>query len=549
MDWWYNEQLRQYRLQFVRAFSNFSVKFGAGTASETIQQVPCRYGEQSRIAASIVKGNSENKIPTCPFIACYVTGISMSPERRQDPSLVETIQVNERRYDAQQQSYQNTLGNMYSIDRYMPVPYTLTFEVTIWTSNIDTKEQLLEQILSLYNPSIDFQTSNNALDWTMLSVIEMTDSMSWSSISIPVGTDYPIDITSLQFKVPIWINPPAKIKRQAIIQEIVANISTGVLDEETMTWSDSEFLERVIVTPGDYDIAIDYVASNQYALSLNYAGYNIDSSKLPTVTFSSPIATLIPGAILRFNGIDLPIASNDLASFVNNARILLSGTNFSCDLYNTNKVKWTNYAGTDNVFSNTAGNACTQMGLQATDYPGGTIAWWRLLESYGTVKDYATFSQAASEIRELSDDVNLEWLDSDLRGWIQFHPTDQNRLLWFVNPATLPNATLAAITAIIDPEKTGPGAGLGNPEAGQRYLLLSTPSNTSVAWGTLSAHENDIIEFDGVQWNVSFDSRALVNTTQYVVNSFNGKLLKWHDGSWQNYIPNTVTPGLWRVSL
>ena len=112
-----------------------------------------------------------------------------------------------------------------------------------------------------------------------------------------------------------------------------------------MTWSDSEFLERVIVTPGDYDIAIDYVASNQYALSLNYAGYNIDSSKLPTVTFSSPIATLIPGAILRFNGIDLPIASNDLASFVNNARILLSGTNFSCDLYNTNKVKWTNYAG------------------------------------------------------------------------------------------------------------------------------------------------------------------------------------------------------------
>ena len=40
----------------------------------------------------------------------------------------------------------------------MPVPYNLTMQVDIWTSNSDQKFQLLEQILTLYNPSVDINS-------------------------------------------------------------------------------------------------------------------------------------------------------------------------------------------------------------------------------------------------------------------------------------------------------------------------------------------------------------------------------------------------------
>ena len=58
------------------------------------------------------------------------------------------------------------LGNLYSTDRYMPVPYNLTMQVDIWSGNTDQKLQLLEQILILFNPSIQLQQNTNPLDWT-----------------------------------------------------------------------------------------------------------------------------------------------------------------------------------------------------------------------------------------------------------------------------------------------------------------------------------------------------------------------------------------------
>ena len=33
-----------------------------------------------------------------------------------------------------------------------------------------------------------------------------------------------IDIASLTFQLPIWLNPPAKIKKQEIVEQIVADI-------------------------------------------------------------------------------------------------------------------------------------------------------------------------------------------------------------------------------------------------------------------------------------------------------------------------------------
>ena len=87
MQYWYSEQIRNYRLQFIRAFGGFSVKTGRGGPNNTEQllKVPCRYGDPSRIAATIVRGNSENKSLTVPFITCFISSLAMAPQRRQDP--------------------------------------------------------------------------------------------------------------------------------------------------------------------------------------------------------------------------------------------------------------------------------------------------------------------------------------------------------------------------------------------------------------------------------------------------------------------------------
>ena len=47
--------------------------------------------------------------------------------------------------------------------------------IDIWSGNTDQKLQLLEQVLILFNPSIQLQQNQNPLDWTSLYEVELTD--------------------------------------------------------------------------------------------------------------------------------------------------------------------------------------------------------------------------------------------------------------------------------------------------------------------------------------------------------------------------------------
>jgi hypothetical protein len=60
----YDGQVRRYITQLVRMFSNYSYKDGKG--AETV--IPVLYGDLTRQVANIIKGNSENKIPSAPSI-------------------------------------------------------------------------------------------------------------------------------------------------------------------------------------------------------------------------------------------------------------------------------------------------------------------------------------------------------------------------------------------------------------------------------------------------------------------------------------------------
>jgi hypothetical protein len=105
----------------------------------------------------------------------------------------------------------------------MPTPFKLTLKAEIWTSSTDQKLQLLEQILVLFNPSLEIQTTDNYIDWTSISVVDL-NSVNFSSRTIPQGTESEIDICTLEFQTPIWISPPAKVKKLGIIKNIIMNV-------------------------------------------------------------------------------------------------------------------------------------------------------------------------------------------------------------------------------------------------------------------------------------------------------------------------------------
>lgn len=261
LDYWYDEQIKRYLIQIIRVFSNFQVKENTKNGV-SYNRVPARYGDSSRLVAHLLRNNSENVLNSAPQIAVSIQSIQPARDRTAEPFLVDTQQVAEREFDTTNGVYTSEQGNLYTTQRYMPVPYNMTVQVDIWTTNTDTKLQLLEQIFVLFNPSIQLQSNSNPLDWTSVFEIELTD-ITWSSRGIPAGVDETLDIATLTFSIPIWISPPAKVKRQTIIQQIIADIHK--VESITGLGYDQAYDDffgtipndaEVVITPGDYRVLI-----------------------------------------------------------------------------------------------------------------------------------------------------------------------------------------------------------------------------------------------------------------------------------------------------
>ncbi len=261
LDYWYDEQIKRYLIQIIRIFSNFKVREYTDKGVN-YNRVPARYGDSSRMVASILRNNSENIINSSPFISVTIQSIQPARDRTHEPFLVDTQQVAEREFNKETGAYSTEQGNLYTTQRYMPVPYNMTINVDIWTTNTDTKLQILEQIFVLFNPSIQLQSNSNPLDWTSVFEVELAD-INWSSRAVPAGVDETLDISTMSFTSPIWISPPAKVKRQAIIQRIINDIhSTPDIGELGYSEDYADFfgptaeLAEVVVTPNDLFLQI-----------------------------------------------------------------------------------------------------------------------------------------------------------------------------------------------------------------------------------------------------------------------------------------------------
>jgi hypothetical protein len=262
IDFFYDGQLRRFMAQVVRAFSGFQYETGLlADGSREQRVVPCRMASQNKQVGIIMRNNSENSILAVPMITVFIKELEADRTRTQAPGFVGSVQVHERAVDPETGEYTGEPGNSYTVDRMMPHPLTATIQVDVWTSNELQKHQLFEQIFMAFNVGFDIQSSDNPLDWSALSTLSL-DNMTWTSRAIPVGTSDEIDVLTFVFKLPMWISPPAKVKQQKLIHQIITNVLDGEIgpddsiDGRAFAPSGNPIAQS-IVTPGNYQISID----------------------------------------------------------------------------------------------------------------------------------------------------------------------------------------------------------------------------------------------------------------------------------------------------
>ena len=99
----------------MRLMSNFAYRDAKGK----LTQIPVRYGDMNRQVAQIQKSNSENTMPSAPFIACYIKNLAIARTRLQEPTHISKVQVRERAVDYDpitgQPKYLNMQGENYTV--------------------------------------------------------------------------------------------------------------------------------------------------------------------------------------------------------------------------------------------------------------------------------------------------------------------------------------------------------------------------------------------------------------------------------------------------
>ena len=470
-QYFYDAQIERFLAQFIRMISGFQVEFGADRdGNKTLQRVPVYYGDGSRQVAAIINNMSENALPTTPAMTVYINGVTYDRDRVQDPTFVGKMSIRQRYYNEDTQEFENRQGNAFTIERSMPVPYTIDLKVDIWTSNTKQKLQLLEQLMVLFNPGMEIQSTDNYIDWTSLSVVYL-ESPTWTSRSVPIGTENNIDVATLTFKLPVWISPPAKVKKLGVIEKIVASIHDADGNLSDAVYNDSNLLgNRQYFTPLMYGVLL---IGNQLTL---LKIQDVETPREPNVTTDNPAET-----------------------------------------------------------------PSTKVGTRDS--------WPNLINIYGYIKN------GISQVRLLQEDGITEVI-----GTISYHPTDDSLLIFNVDIDTKPGNTLTAIDAIIDPAKITVNSSITSPATNARYLILddigslNTPNGGGpIVWRgangqDLVAHANDIIQYNGTYWTVSFDSQS-DNTLQYVSNLTTGTQYKWTGTQWVKSYEGEYKAGLWTLVI
>jgi len=499
MQHFYDGQIRRYVTQLVRLFSNFSYKDGDGK----VVRVPVMYGDITRQVGHILRDNSENKIPSAPRMSVYITGLEQDRSRTSDSSYTSKVNIRERAYDDTGKEYLNTQGKNYTVERIMPSPYTLNVNVDIWSTNTDQKLQIMEQLLMLFNPSLEIQTTDNYVDWSSLTNVELT-SMNFSSRAIPIGTESEIDVAQLSFSTPIYINLPAKVKKLGVITSVVMSI----FDESAGTIKLGNSIPELRA----------YSDSPSERASMNKQTDRVERDGVDI-------------SVTTYKDYEL-IVMNNIAQLVDRG---VAGN-----------VLWTSLV---DALPGEYRAGLSQLQLQRVTLPGeaggmsvnGTVTINTLDESQLIVNWDEDTIPTNTNLNSPSGRNNTGSID------------------FIIDPGTYnPTTAKAAGLRLLLLGDINTSANVGglmdfgqDPSDGSSKDPYDGPDAWKNADGSdFVASENDIVEWSGTAWSIVFDaSTDTGTTTKYITNLNTGVQYRWTGTEWILSFEGEYRKGTWRLSL
>jgi hypothetical protein len=596
----YDQQIRRYIIQFIRMLSNFQVEFGKDRNQVTAyQRVPVIYGDSSRQAQSIIKQGSENYLNSVPVMAVYISGLDYDRLRLQNPTYVGKMNLRERYFDPNTGEYSTTQGDVLTVERLMPVPYKLTLKVDIWTSNTEQKLQLIEQLAILFNPALEIQSTDNYVDWTSLTYVLLTNT-NYSSRSIPIGTENPIDVATLTFELPIFISAPALVKKLGVIQKIIASIYDANGDIDNAIYNDANILSRQYITPLDYGVVlfgnelrlvrynnpvipafgeqiIKQIASNVSAnttitvdnttdiepgmivsgLTIRGPGTITTNTNTNVVegTDTHFLTSITPGQIIYSYDENTPIGT---VATVEDDGLLLLTTTAQGNLVADGWEQYKTVNSANCAVINVNGQVVTTSNL-VTANVGDRIVFTGTTDQVGSYEPWRNFINIYGNLVNGTSQVRLELADgNEIVGTVSYNPIDDTTLLYSPDPDTLPTNTVLPVNAIIDPQSSRPSKDLQNLAVGTRYLLVNDYVTQPGAVPTynwqgidntpLVAYANDIIQYNGSHWIVAFDSRN-ETSINYVTNMTTNTQYRWNGVEWAKSYEGYYENGKWQLVI
>jgi hypothetical protein len=552
-QYFYDGQIRRYLTQIVRAFSNFSYQDADGD----LRVVPVMYGDITRQVASIIRDNSENKLPSAPRMGVYMTGLQMDRSRLSDSSFVSKINLREREFNNLTGEYGTQQAKGYTVERLHPTPYTLSINIDLWSTSTDQKLQILEQILMLFNPDLEFQTTDNYIDWTSLSLLQL-ENMNISSRTIPMGTESEIDVATLSFTAPIYISPPVKVKKLGIITDII----TGIFNQGAGTISLEGFnpptdgkawsANNVTVLPDGTVVNQDSVAITSTVTSSN-----------GTLDLSNPIVT-------SYRNFDITV-QNNVAKLVINKKLRLGEINWLNVLEAESPAKFQNgisqirlyraELGTPIIGTFSINNDKFELTI---DYDIDTLPSDTVIQ--GPARNNGSIDFVINPIKwnptnfknigvralltgPIGGKVERKFTQTEKTSRID---TEVNFDVIYGHQVFVDGVPVATTSRNIDDLYVIDFATAIDLDSVIRYELYLNEDGAD-AWknnnGTdFVADQNDIVEWDGSRWHIVFDASE-INATTYVTNLTTNQQLYWNNFYWQASVDGYYPRGTWDLLL
>jgi hypothetical protein len=523
----YDGQIRRYLIQIIRLLSNFVVKYGDGT----LVQVPVMYGDPDRQVANIINQNSENAAQNSPRIAVYITDLELDTSRLADSSFVGKVNIRERAVDANGQ-YLNYEGDNYTIERLMPTPFKLSFKVDIWSSSNDQKLQILEQLLMMFNPSLEIQTTDNFVDWASLSVVDLVQ-ITYSSRSIPVGTADEIDVATLSLMTPIYISPPAKVKRLGVITSVISNIfgsSSGPYGNYVDgLGTDPEGSSRGISVP----IAKEITTVSNFNIDVSELGAKLLSSSGEPTNWVELI-TVMPGEYQP--GLSRIYLTQTNGSYIvgyislNPLDDTVMSVNWDPDSFQSNSEIPSTIRSSLGTFD----AIIDPLKTGPTNVVAGTR--YLILESIG-----------GGIKQRFITDAKLKRIDTGIvHSKVDDHKVFVNGVEVSSGNQRIPN-DLATGMYYITLDEVAP---LGSEIYYELYVNQDGPDAwKSVAGEDFIAEENDVIEWNGDKWTVVFRASEHQDTIVRLANMFSNTQYTWNGAFWSKSFERSYRRGEWRLEL